>query len=127
MSSLRDLVLQGLRFGTVGLWATAVYTLSATIAHAIGATPSLANALGYAIATAVSFLGHFYWTFGKSTGHGRALRRFLMVSGSGFLLSAVIMKLAAEILGAPFWVALTAIIAVVPAVSWVLGRYWAFR
>ncbi len=35
--------------------------------------------------------------------------------------------LAAEILGAPFWVALTAIIAVVPAVSWVLGRYWAFR
>lgn len=127
MSSLRQLALQVLRFGTVGLWATAVYTLVAALAHAAGAPPSLANVLGYAIATAVSFLGHFYWTFGKSTGHRRALPRFLVVSGCGFLLSAAIMHLVTTTLAAPFWAGLAAIIAVVPAVSWALGRYWAFR
>jgi len=127
VNSLRELALQGLRFGTVGLWATAVYASAAAILHAIGATPSLANALGYAIAMAVSFLGHFYWTFGKNTGHGRALLRFIAVSACGFLLSAIIMHAVTGTLGAPFWVALAAIIAVVPGISWVLGRYWAFR
>ena len=34
MSSLRDLARQGLRFGTVGLWATAVYTVAAAVALA---------------------------------------------------------------------------------------------
>jgi putative flippase GtrA len=127
MTSIRDLVLQGLRFGMVGLWATAVYVVAALLAHRAGASSSLANVLAYAIGTVVSFLGHFYWTFRKSTGHGRALLRFLVVSGCGFLLSAVIMHLVAETLRAPFWLALTAIIAVVPFVSWLLGRYWAFR
>ena len=127
MSSLRQLALQVLRFGTVGLWATAVYTLVAALAHATGGPPSLANVLGYAIATAVSFLGHFYWTFGKSTGHARALLRFPVSSGCGFLLSAAIMHLMTTTLAAPFWAGLAAIIAVVPAVSWALGRFWAFR
>lgn len=127
MNTLRELALQGVRFGMVGLWATAVYAVAAAILHAMGATPSLANALGYAIATAVSFLGHFYWTFGKNTGHGRALLRFITVSACGFLLSAIIMHVVTGTLGAPFWVALTAILAVVPGISWVLGRYWAFR
>lgn len=127
MNTLRELVLQGLRFGMVGLWATAVYTAAAAVAHVIGASPALANALGYTIATAVSFLGHFYWTFGKNAGHSRALLRFITVSACGFLLSAIIMQAVTGTLGAPFWVALTAILAVVPGISWVLGRYWAFR
>ena len=119
--------MQGLRFATVGMWATAVYTLVAAAAHAFGAPPSLANLLGYAVATGVSFLGHFYWTFGKSTGHRRALLRFLAVSGCGFLLSAAITHAITGVLGAPFWAALMVIVTVVPAISWALGRCWAFR
>lgn len=127
MSSLRDLARQGLRFGTVGLWATAVYTVAAAVAHGIGASPSLANALGYAVATTVSFLGHFYWTFGKSTGHARAFLRFLAVSGGGFLLSAAITHTFTAWLGAPFWATLAAIVGVVPPATLLAGRYWAFR
>lgn len=127
MSSLRALILQGLRFGVVGLWSTAVYVSVAALTHAMGAPPFLANAIAYAIATGVSYLGHFHWTFGRSTGHRRALLRFLVVSGAGFLLSAAIIHAVTEALAAPFWVALIAVIFVVPGLSWALGRYWTFR
>jgi putative flippase GtrA len=127
MRRIRDLALQGLRFGTVGLWSTAIYLLTASAASAAGGHPQLANALAYAVGTGVSFLGHFHWTFGKRSGHARALFRFLVISGGGFLLSAGMMHLALEWIGAPVWAALASIVVVIPALSWLSGRYWAFR
>jgi hypothetical protein len=37
------------------------------------------------------------------------------------------MHVALEWLGAPVWAALASIVIVVPALSWLSGRYWAFR
>jgi putative flippase GtrA len=127
MNGLRDLALQLVRFGTVGLWATGVYLLAAAAAAAAGAEPQLANALAYFLATGVSFLGHFYWTYGKRSNRARALFRFLAVAGAGFLLSAGVMHVALNWFGAPFWAALASVVAVVPAFSWLSGRYWAFQ
>jgi putative flippase GtrA len=127
MSGIRALALQGFRFGAVGIWSTAVYLLAASAASAAGVHPQLANALAYAVGTGVSFLGHFHWTFGKRSNHARALLRFLVVAGGGFLLSAGMMHVALEWLGAPVWAALASIVIVVPVISWLSGRYWAFR
>jgi putative flippase GtrA len=79
------------------------------------------------VGTGVSFLGHFHWTFGKRSNHARALLRFLVVAGGGFLLSAGMMHVALEWLRAPVWAALASIVIAVPALSWLSGRYWAFR
>ncbi len=127
MSGIRDLALQGLRFGTVGIWSTGLYLLVAAAAAAAGVPPQLANAVGYAAGTIMSFLGHFYWTFGRRQNHTQALLRFLAVAGGGFLLSAGLMHMALDWLRAPFWAALALIALVVPALTWLSGRYWAFR
>ena len=126
-SGVRDLVRQALRFGTVGLWATGVYLLVVAVVAAGGAPPQLSNAAGYGVATAVSFLGHFYWTFGKRSNHARALVRFLVIAGGGFLLSALVMHAAMIWLRMPFWVALASVVALVPGLSWASSRYWAFK
>jgi putative flippase GtrA len=127
MRGIRELALQGFRFGTVGIWSTGVYLLAASAASAADVHPQLANALAYAVGTGVSFLGHFHWTFCRRSNHARAFLRFLVVAGGGFLISAGMMHVALEWLGAPFWAALASIVIVVPALSWLSGRYWAFK
>jgi putative flippase GtrA len=127
MSGIRDLALQGLRFSTVGIWSTGVYLLAAATAAEAGVHPQLANALGYAVGTMTSFLGHFYWTFGRRSKHACALLRFLVVASGGFLISAGLMHITVEWFLAPIWAALACIVIVVPALSWLSGRYWAFR
>ena len=126
-SKLRGLLREAMRFGSVGLWATGVYLVAAATAASTGLPPQLANALGYCVATVVSFLGHFYWTFGKRTNHAGAFARFLVVSFGGYLLSSGVMHVALDWVHAPFWMALAAVIVIVPGLSWLSHRYWAFK
>jgi len=125
--TIRDLLLEGVRFGSVGLWATAVYAVSAATAASAGLPAQLANAVGYCVAAGLSFLGHFYWTFGKRTNHAGALLRFLVVVGGGYLISSAIMHVALAWFQAPFWLALALVVLVVPGLSWLSHRYWAFK
>jgi len=126
-TTARDLLLEGARFGSVGVWATALYLAAAAAAASAGLPPQLANALGYGVAAILSFFGHFYWTFGKRTKHMGALVRFLAVAGGGYLVSSGLMHVALEWFHAPFWAALAAVVAVVPALSWASSRLWAFK
>ena len=69
-----------LRFGTVGAGATLVHLIVAWVANRVGGIPPFAaNACGFAAAFSASYLGHFYWTFGRQGGHGRYLPRFVII------------------------------------------------
>ncbi len=124
---MRATVVQLTRFGLVGIAATLVHIGVAWLVHATGASPLLANAAGFLAAFALSYLGHFYWTFSQREGHPKRLPRFVVVAGVGFALSNAIVWGAVVLVGAPFELALAVILVSVPTATWLLSRLWAFR
>ncbi len=116
------------RFGTVGVGATLVHLAVAWLAnHVADLAPYTANAVGFAAAFTLSYLGHFFWTFGRRQGHRRHLPRFLVVSAAGYGLTNLIVWLVVGQLGHPFDAALVVILFTVPPATWALSRIWAFR
>lgn len=118
------------RFGVVGVAATLVhYGVALAVAQA-GGRLLLANLAGFVVAFAVSFLGHHRWTFrhggAPARRIGQAAARFLLVSGSSFVFSTVVLAgLQAQGRLAPP-VALAIAVLVVPLVNFVAARGWAF-
>ena len=117
-----------MRFGAVGAGATLVHLIVAWLANRLGGLPPyFANACGFAVAFSFSYLGHFYWTFGRQAGHARHLPRFLIVAGFGYALSNVIIWAVVDRAGWPFEAALGVMLVAVPTTTWLLSRIWAFR
>lgn len=117
----------------MGLTATAVHALVFVIAiEAFAIRPMLANLVAFAVALAVSFLGHFHWTF-RPEGpvpprrqSGAALARFLVVAMIGFALNSAVIYVVVDLLRWPYQVALALMVSFVPAVVFGLSKLWAF-
>ncbi len=125
---MSPLLREAVRFASVGLGATLVHLLAAFVANRVfGLSPFLANAIGFGTAFALSYFGHFYWTFGHRKGHARHLPRFLIVAGCGYLTSNVIVWIVTTRGGLAFEYALAAILVIVPATTWIISRLWAFQ
>lgn len=125
---MNGLLREALRFATVGAGATLVHLVVAWLANrGVGFEPFTANACGFLAAFALSYLGHFYWTFGRQAGHSRHLPRFVVVALVGYALTNVVVWAIAIRAGLPFEAALAVILVVVPASTWLLARIWAFR
>jgi putative flippase GtrA len=119
---------QGATFAVVGALATATHLATALLARkGFGASPMAANFAGYAASVGVSYLGNARFTFGRPALHGAQFVRFLVVSLAGLCLNQAITWLMAVRLGLPFWVALGAVVTVVPVFSFLVSRLWAFR
>ena len=127
---LRAAGLQYGRFVVVGLGATLVHVAVyvATI-RLLGAAPLAANALGFATAVTVSFLGHRRWTFhDASRRRGRdALLRFWAVALSGFLLNTCFVQLVTGTLQMSYDWAIPPMVAITPVVTFLLSKLWVFR
>jgi putative flippase GtrA len=116
------------RFGLVGFVATGVHIgvvwilLSCTTLHTL-----IANAIAFLAAFGFSFSGHYVWTFRSSGTLFRAMRRFLVISGSAFVLNTFVL---AAILRtgwvSPFISTLIAIFAI-PIITFLASRFWGFE
>lgn len=116
------------RFALTGGMATTVHlAVALTLIH-LGAAPLIANALAFATAFTVSFVGHHLVTF---AGHGAALTpallRFVVVSGLGFLANQMTLFLALKSALVGPGPALLAANACAALCSFVLSRFWVFR
>ncbi|MEO1475398.1 MAG: GtrA family protein [Pseudomonadota bacterium] len=123
---MRALIGEVLRFGGVGIAATLVHAGAASLFHVLSpATAELNNVGGFLTAFGVSFAGHATWTF-KTGLTGQAAMRFFVIALVGFAASAAMMRFA---LGAelPVWAAQGLAILVVPPLSFVGAKVWAFR
>lgn len=121
-------ILQIVRFGIVGVGATLVHLVVAWLAEGmVGLAPLVANAVGFLVAFGVSYLGHFYWTFGQRDGHRGKLPRFLIVAGTGYALSNLVIVVVMDVFGGSFEAALLGILVAVPTTTFALSRLWAFR
>ncbi|GHU35128.1 GtrA-like protein [Betaproteobacteria bacterium] len=115
------------RFGLIGIIATCVHVgvvwvlLSYTTLHTL-----IANAIAFLVALGFSFSGHYVWTFRSSGTLFRAMRRFLVISGSVFALNTFVL---ATILHtgwvSPFISTLIAIF-VIPVITFLASRFWGF-
>jgi putative flippase GtrA len=116
-----------LKFGAVGIVATAIHTTVALVALPIAGSPFLANLAGFLTAFVFSFLGQALWTFRLTRGRRAAAVRFFAVSGGSFLFSNLVLGAAKASGLLPNWASLLIAIAVIPPCNYVASRLWAFR
>lgn len=130
-SGLMNLVIQGGKFGIVGLLATGVHvgTYVGTVAL-FGLSPLLANLAGFCIGVIVSYSGHSRWTFRDASaenGNGiGALGKFVIIAISGLLLNTALVYLLTDVLKLHYLYAAIPMVTLVPALTFAFAKYWAF-
>lgn len=115
-------------FIVVGVVATACNYAAAMAAQryfAVG--PLAAGVVGYASAVGVSYFGNALLTFRRPALHGPQFVRFMTISLAGLALNLALVFIGARLLGWPLWRALIPVVLIVPAVTFVMSKFWAFR
>ena len=115
-------------FGAVGASAAAVHFCVVWLLVGGMHWPALAaNVMGFALAFGVSFVGHHRLTFAAQQARGRdALPRFFGVALLGFACNELLYALLLQ-LGVEYRLALVIVLVTVAAMTWWLGRHWAFK
>lgn len=114
-------------FGFVGLLATATHTLIGVgLLRAGLATAFWANGIAFSVAFLVSYGGHRSLTFRSRLPHRIAGPRFLTVATVGLGLNQIMVFILVNLLKVPYEFALVPIFIVVPVVTYLLSRDWAF-
>lgn len=112
------------RFAVVGVLATIVHMGVAWLADQAGLDPVMASITGFLPAAAVSYLGHYYFSFRSASSHKVALLRFIALSVGSFSISLLILSALEQV--AP-QAALLVSIAFIPAINFVISRLFVFR
>lgn len=93
-----------------------------------GRPPLAANVVGWLVAFVVSFLGQWQLTF---RAHGapllRALRRFFLLSFTGFAINEATYAVLLHFSRLPYDVLLAVVLVGVAVMTYLLGSRWAFR
>jgi putative flippase GtrA len=117
---------QARRFAVSGLLATGLHVLIAvSFIKLILPSPMLANGVAFAMATVFSYLINTLWSF-SSRLHGKNLRRFVVVSALGCLLSVAVSGLA-EHYGLPYELGIVLVVLSVPPATFLLHSFWTYR
>ena len=104
-----------------------VMTLSV---EAFGVSPFWGNVLGFAVAVAVSYFGHFYWTFARADrsrpGLQESIPKFIATALSGLALNGLAVYVIVDLWSASYLYALPIIVFVTPLAVFLLCKCWAF-
>jgi putative flippase GtrA len=115
------------RFSFVGVVATVLHIGVAMIAvAAAGANPTVAAMIGFTAAFAVSYFGHFRFTFAASGRHRDYLLKFAVSSLASLVLSTGMVWVATAILGIDYKPSLIALAVIVPVCNYLVNRFWVF-
>ena len=125
--SHRPLLEQIIRFGAVGAAASATHVAVALVMIERQGLPVLtSNGLAFTVAVLLSYIGNHSWTFLRAGSHDRHLPRFVVVSLAGLALNQSIVFTTVTLAGFPYIVGILIVIAVVPVLTFLLSRSWAF-
>jgi putative flippase GtrA len=127
LPDLRPLRARLVAFGLVGAAATATHFVVGLSIVGLGmAEPFGANVVAFLTAFAVSYIGHRRFTFRSGAAHAQALPRFFAVAAGGLALNQIIVFSWVDLLGLSYVLALVIVTSVVPTVTYLAGRFWAF-
>jgi putative flippase GtrA len=126
---MKTIVRDAAFFLAVGCTAAATHwTLAVACVAYANLPPLLANVVGWLVAFAVSFAGHYRWTFrNQPKALALAFRRFFVVSAGGFVINESAYAALLNFTALPYDLLLAAILLAIAALTFVLGRFWAFR
>ena len=115
-------------FAVVGVTATACQVgVSLAAQRWLGLGAIAASLVGYAAAVGVSYLGNSLFTFRRPALHGPQFARFATISLTGLAINLGIVWVCTHPLGWPLWLALVPVVLVVPASTFLMSKFWAFR
>lgn len=115
-------------FVVIGVAATACQVgVSLAAQRWLGLGPVLASLTGYAASVGVSYIGNSRLTFRRPALHGPQFARFATISLTGLGLNLGTVWIATHTLGWPLWLAMVPVVMVVPASTFVMSKFWAFR
>ena len=112
----------------VGVVATGCNYVAALAAqHYLGLGPLASGVAGYACAVGVSYFGNAVLTFRRPALHGPQFLRFMTISLAGLALNLGLVFAGTRLFGWPLWQALIPVVAIVPAATFAMSKFWAFR
>jgi putative flippase GtrA len=115
-------------FVLVGISATACSVAVALAANRLlGLGPQIANLVGYAASVGISYFGNSRFTFRSPALHGGQFARFATISLAGLLVSQGTVYLFTRCLGWSFTLAQIPVVLIVPASTFLMSKFWAFR
>ncbi len=127
MACLTQPVVQILRFGMIGVAATLTHLVSALVLNEVlGVSVIWSNFTAFLIAWPISYMGNFFWTFETSATHLKSMPRFVITSLTGLSVSQLIVWFVAGVMGQGLRIALVPALIIVPALSFLMSRYWVF-
>jgi putative flippase GtrA len=124
---MNGLLRQLMKFVTVGGGATALHVLTALALNSlVQIAPLRANFAAFLVASFVSYMGNWYWTFDGTSRHVFSIPRFAALSLSCFGMNQAIVYGVVELLGQPLWLAMVPVVIVIPAFGFWLSKTQVF-
>jgi len=116
------------RFTLVGIAAACVHiSIVWILISQLGIETLLANLAAFLTAFVVSFTGQYLWTFRSKRYWQSALIRFFLISLFGFAVNNIVLIILLDmgVMSDSFTAVLSA--CVIPVVTYLAGRFWAFN
>jgi putative flippase GtrA len=116
-----------LRFGIVGITATAVHlgVLAAGV-ELLNVPPVVMNGAAFCVAVSITYFGQSLWVFRAGRRDAGQISRFATSVLIGVLGNMAIMAFSVHILDVPYLYGFIASLILVPAVSFLLSKFWVF-
>ncbi len=116
------------RFGLTGATATLIHLgVGLGLHYTLGLDAFTANIFAFGCAVLVSYLGNSRYVFPKSSSGSGAFARFSTVAVLGLCINQGIVFVGVGLWDRPYWQALAVLVSVVPAMMFVLVKFWALR
>ena len=115
------------RFALVGILVAALYVLLYLGFLAAGLPRWAANTLAFVLAIIAQYGGQAQFTFRKRLNDGGQLLRFGVMTGLGFVTSALITGVLAPAAALDDWVAAVAVTLILPVQNFILMTLWVFH
>jgi putative flippase GtrA len=125
---MNGLLRQAAKFAAIGGGATAVHVLTALALNSLmQVVPLRANFVAFLVASFVSYMGNWYWTFDGNSRHVFSVPRFAALSLACFAVNQAIVYGIVELLHQPLWLAMVPVVIVIPTFGFWLSRTKVFK
>lgn len=125
--STRGVIRKLLRFALSGALATALYFVLATLAARFGGLgPVTASCVAYIICIIVSYFLQSRFTFSVRNDTPHQVAKFISVSLVGLLIASLVMQVAVNIYGLPYWAGAALVSGIVPVGNFIVFSIWVF-